>query len=313
MNPEPIIAPNRRILVVDDNRAIHEDFRKILGEPPPASSALVDAAAELFGDVVPADPALGFEMHSAFQGHEAFEMARRARKEGRPYAVAFVDVRMPPGWDGIETVEEIWRADRETQIVICTAYSPHSWTDALARLGRPDRIFVLKKPFDNIEVLQLANALTEKWRLLRQTRERIAALEQALKSRSQIHCADGDRETAIAGLAARINPVRELSVDLATRFHDVEVALKPLLAAYNSLLVAAEAGTCDPSLLAYVRGARAAAPIDGLLEEIDSVSRQLVEQLRDIAEMVHSPTASPGLEPAAVSCTAAAIPENFSP
>ena len=79
--------------------------------------------------------------------------------------MAFIDVRMPPGWDGIETTAKIWEIDPELQVVICTAYSDYSWDQMIARIGQSDRLVILKKPFDNIEVMPLANALTEKWRL----------------------------------------------------------------------------------------------------------------------------------------------------
>ena len=97
---------------------------------------------------------------SAFQGQEGLAMARQALEEGRPYAMAFVDIRMPPGWDGVETTGKIWEHYPDLQVVICTAYSDYSLEEMLDKLGHSDRLVILKKPFDNIEVQQLANALT---------------------------------------------------------------------------------------------------------------------------------------------------------
>src|SRR5579864_4497720 len=94
-------SPNRRILVVDDNEAIHKDFRKIFGTNSPTGAALEAAEALLFGEQSSAN-GTGYEVDSAFQGKEGLEMVVKAAKEGRPYPLAFVDVRMPPGWDGIE-------------------------------------------------------------------------------------------------------------------------------------------------------------------------------------------------------------------
>ncbi len=99
--------------------------------------------------------------------------------------MAFVDVRMPPGWDGIETTARIWEQDPDLQIVICTAYSDYSWSEMVAKLGRSDRLVILKKPFDTIEVLQLASALSEKWRLARQSRSMLADLEGAVAERTR--------------------------------------------------------------------------------------------------------------------------------
>jgi diguanylate cyclase (GGDEF)-like protein len=158
-----------RILVIDDQAAIHEDYRKILGRQALASSAaLGKAAAELFGD----DPATaieweGFDVDSAYQGEEGLELVQRSVAEGRPYAMAFVDIRMPPGWDGVETVRHIWEVDPEILIVICSAYSDYTWQELVRELGRNDRYLILKKPFDNIEVRQCAMTLTERWSVSR--------------------------------------------------------------------------------------------------------------------------------------------------
>ena len=178
---------NLRILVIDDTRTIHDDFRKILGgggDRGGNASALDAAAAELFGEEVETRRGLCFEVDSAYQGQDGFELIKKAIKAGRPYAMVFVDVRMPPGWDGIETIENIWKVYPEVQVVICTAYSDYSWDQMIEKLGHSDRLLILKKPFDNIEVLQLATALTEKWRLMQQERTRLEDLEQMVKHRT---------------------------------------------------------------------------------------------------------------------------------
>ena len=91
-------------------------------------------------------------------GEEGLRLLRAGAMEGRPYALAFVDMRMPAGWDGVRTIEELWREDSQLQVVICTAYSDNPLENALSRLGSPDRLLVLKKPFDPIEVIQMARA-----------------------------------------------------------------------------------------------------------------------------------------------------------
>ncbi len=109
-------------------------------------------------------------------------MVKKALEEGRPYAMAFVDVRMPPGWDGVETIARIWEVNPELQIVVCTAYSDYSWEEMRSKVGQPDGLLVLKKPFDNIEVQQLAHALTKKWSLNFQSRLHMAELAKANES-----------------------------------------------------------------------------------------------------------------------------------
>lgn len=176
-----LVPANRRILVIDDNRSIHADFRKLLGAPDGDDAALAAAEAKFLGT----EPAVAFEVDAASQGEEGLQMVEQARAEGRPYALAFVDMRMPPGWDGIETTKRIWHICPELQIVICTAFADVAWEDVLPELAPHDRLLVLKKPFDAIEVTQLAGALTEKWRLEREAQFKLADLEAAVKLRTR--------------------------------------------------------------------------------------------------------------------------------
>jgi len=175
---------NRRILIIDDNPAIHEDFRKILTGPAEADD-LESVSDQLFGPEAAKPAFKGFELESAFQGQEGLERVKRAVASARPYALAFIDVRMPPGWDGVETTAKLWEAYPDLQVVICTAYSDYAWDDMIAKVGQSDRLVILKKPFDNVEVLQLANALTEKWRLHQYAKLKIDGLEQAVAARTQ--------------------------------------------------------------------------------------------------------------------------------
>ncbi len=161
-SPDP--RPKHRVLVIDDNPAIHEDFRKILCWDRGRSSELEAQEAELFGTAHPFGAQSEFEIDSAFQGEAGLARVYHAMQEGRPYALAFVDVRMPPGWDGIEVTPKLWVADPHLPVVICTAYSDYSWEEMFARIGTSDRTFILKKPFDREEVLQLAHTLAAKTR-----------------------------------------------------------------------------------------------------------------------------------------------------
>ncbi len=192
----PFPEKNLRVLIVDDNQAIHADFAKILAGPQVGDQARQMEAA-LFGAVGDTRRAVRFELDSAYQGKEGLEMVRKALAEGRPYAMAFMDVRMPPGWDGIETTEKIWEVDPEMQIVICTAYSDYSWDQMGEKLGQSDKLVILKKPFDNIEALQLATALTEKWTLARQARFQLENLEKIVEQRtSELRAAKDLAESA---------------------------------------------------------------------------------------------------------------------
>lgn len=175
---------NRRVLVIDDNQAIHQDFRKIL-QAKSENEGFDQARAALFGDPTISEALERFDLDCADQGKSALMMVQMARSEGRPYAVSFVDMRMPPGWDGLETIEHLWEADTELQVVICTAYTDHSWEDIVRRLGHDDRLLILQKPFSSIEVSQAATALTRKWNLARQAKENLEAAEAASLAKSQ--------------------------------------------------------------------------------------------------------------------------------
>ena len=176
----PSVQTNRRILVVDDNRAIHEDFRKILGRPSREEEDLQQAEAELFG----VQKSVYFEIDTASQGEEALDMVQQAMADGCPYAMAFIDVRMPPGWDGIETTQRIWAICPDLQVVICTAFADCSWNEMQEQIKPVDRLLILKKPFDTVEARQMAHALTEKWRLLQESKAIVGDLEQLVQDRT---------------------------------------------------------------------------------------------------------------------------------
>ena len=175
---------NHRILLVDDNPAIHEDFRKILDAGKRGNECVDNAELILLGVAVMTVDADAFQLESAMQGHEACEKVTRALQQGHPFAMAFVDVRMPPGWDGIETIERLWEIDPALQVVLCTAYSDYSWEKMAARLGINDKLIILKKPFDNIEVLHLAHALTSKWNATREVQRHVEELDRRVAQRT---------------------------------------------------------------------------------------------------------------------------------
>jgi signal transduction histidine kinase len=216
-------APNRRILVVDDNRTIHQDFRKILCPSRSRDSALDEMEASLFGHTEQHTQTLNFEVDSAFQGEEALLMARAARQQGKPYALAFVDIRMPPGIDGVETTSRLWKDDPDIQVVICSAYADYSWEEMMQRLGLSQRLLILRKPFDGIEVRQLAFALTEKWELLRSNKLHMEDLTRAVEERSrQLNLAN-----ARLVQSQRLEALGRLSAGLA---HEINNPLSFILA-----------------------------------------------------------------------------------
>ncbi|TKS62188.1 MAG: diguanylate cyclase response regulator [Nitrospira sp.] len=181
---------NLRILVIDDNQAIHEDFRKIL-QAKDGEESFDQARAALFGDSSPLRALERFELDCADQGQAALTLVQLARNEGRPYAVAFVDMRMPPGWDGLETIEHLWKEDAGLQVVICTAYSDQPWSEIKERVGQNDKLLILQKPFNGIEVLQLATALCRKWDLAHEVAGQLDKLSRQVDERTtELQCAN---------------------------------------------------------------------------------------------------------------------------
>lgn len=257
-----------RILVVDDNPAIHEDFLKILGASGQARSPEDDILdAFLSGptdDFAEAETPAGFEpkefeIVSAHQGQEALALVEASIRERDPFAMAFVDVRMPPGWDGIQTLERIFAVEQEIQAVICTAYSDYSYEEMMSALGASERLLILKKPFDPIEVQQLANALVEKWQLAKSNRERLEEVRAYAASLETVNRAlSSDKAMAVEYSRSRTDFIVEagkaLSVPLSEIGDSTELpeALRPraaelqLLVGQMTRLAELEGGLCTP-------------------------------------------------------------------
>jgi diguanylate cyclase (GGDEF)-like protein len=178
---------NRRILVIDDNTAIHQDFRKVLGAHAEHSARelLATLEADILGEPTTAAARPIFAIDSAHQGQEGVAMAQQALLEGRPYAVAFVDMRMPPGWHGLKTIEQLWAIDPDVQVVIFSAQTDYDWTEVIDRLGHSDKLLVLRKPAEPIEILQCATALSSKWENDRLVKAQVARLEDVITVRTR--------------------------------------------------------------------------------------------------------------------------------
>ena len=248
-------TPNRRILLIDDTPSIHDDFRKILMPAGESNQALDDMESALFGDT--SKPTVQpFELHSAYGGEEGLQLLATAMAETRPYALAFVDMRMPQGWDGAKTIEELWKVDPGLQVVVCTAYSDYSWDDLLHRLQGYDRLLILKKPFDNIEVQQMANTLANKWDMARRASLQTAHLEQLVEQRTlalqveiderkqlESQLVQSEKLASLGQLAAGVaheinNPVGFISSNLSTLdgyFNQLQQMLEAYRLAEDSL------------------------------------------------------------------------------
>jgi diguanylate cyclase (GGDEF)-like protein len=188
-----------RILVIDDTPSIHDDYHKVLGVDAASNGDVSRMEALLFGANDVRDDEPRFEIDSAYQGEEGVELLKRSIETNKPYAMAFVDMRMPPGWDGVQTIRELWKVDPNLQVVICTAFSDYTPQQISAELKLGGRMLILRKPFDGIEVLQLAKMLSEKWAIGRrkQDLEHIVEARTAQLKKAALH-------DALTGLPNRL-------------------------------------------------------------------------------------------------------------
>lgn len=182
------MVKNNRILIVDDQEDLREQLGKLLiscGQPNKTSSLVQSMRDRLMG-IEPEKSSSStkvmpkYDIDTAGQGEEAFEMVQAAIDNGAPYALMFTDMRMPPGWDGLKTAKKVREIDKNIEIVIMTAYADHSQEEVSQEVGMPEKLLYIKKPFQAEEVFQLAMSLTAKWSSEKLERMRRLWLEKTL-------------------------------------------------------------------------------------------------------------------------------------
>ena len=192
-----------RILIVDDEPAVHDSYRRCFAPPTRADAELASMAADLFGDddAEAAAPAPLFETVHCQQGLDAVAAVEAAIAAGDPFRVAFIDVRMPPGIDGRETAQRIRALDRDINLVIVTGFSDFSPAEISRAAGPADKIFFIAKPFEVAEVMQTATALAERWatdRALAEARTALAAQVVRLEEQAAELAANESRAIHVA-------------------------------------------------------------------------------------------------------------------
>ena len=152
---------NYRVLVVDDQREIHQDFEEML--TPDLTDASTDDLAKAFASEVDESFLPKFQLLHAGSGAEAYNMIKTAIEANHPIAVAYIDIRMPPGMDGIETTRRIRAIDENIEIVLMTAYTDKSLGEIVREMELLHKLLYIRKPFAREEIQQITLALAEKW------------------------------------------------------------------------------------------------------------------------------------------------------
>jgi len=164
MSDTNTLVKNQRILAINDNPNLIEDWRQLFEDCILADDWVIDNEKSTIVHYSSSfSREAGFEIDSAFQGQEGLEKIRHAYQEGRPYVVAFVDVRMPPGWDGVNTIEQIWAEYPDLPVVIHAPYSDYSAPEIIERLGASEKLLIFKYPPDNEAIHRFAVAITKGW------------------------------------------------------------------------------------------------------------------------------------------------------
>ena len=161
---------NNRVLIVDDQEEIHDDFEEIL--KPGLSGSSTDELAKSFISEVDDNFLPEFELFHAKSGEEAYEIVKAGKESNRPIAVAHIDVRMPPGIDGIETTRLIRQIEKDIEIVIMTAYTDKSLSEIVRDMELLHKLLYIRKPFAREEIQQITLSLVEKWNVERELDEK---------------------------------------------------------------------------------------------------------------------------------------------
>ena len=182
------MPPPFRILIVDDEQNVLEAYRQVFSGShslDTKETRLDELESKLFKS--PSKPQFLplFELCLCRQGQEAVYAVRESISRDAPFAVAFLDVRMPPGPDGVWTASQIRALDQFVNIVIVTAYSDLSPAKINQQVQPPDRLLYMQKPFHTHEIQQFALALSAKWQAEKELLATNLHLDQLVQERTR--------------------------------------------------------------------------------------------------------------------------------
>lgn len=225
-----------RILVVDDEDSIQQVIRQVLAPEDRRLSSrreLASLAASLFATADREEEAALYDLVFCHQGEAAVAVVARSLEIDAPFAMVFLDMRMPPGKDGLWTATRIRELDDMVNILIMTAYSDIDPAEISATVKPADKLLYLQKPLRPAEIRQFAAALATKWRTeteLRTANLQLAAarnrLQQLLDERTAaLRKTEHHLDRALADLQQKEEQLDRQSAEL----YESGVAMRVLL------------------------------------------------------------------------------------
>ncbi|MDH3373458.1 MAG: response regulator [Gammaproteobacteria bacterium] len=145
-----------RVLIADDDENILEAYLEAFSEPESTREMQVlDALeAELFDPDAEIEKEPHFDVVACSQGNDAISLAKQAADGGEPFDVVILDVRMPPGIDGVEAGSKIRELDPDVPIVFVTGFSDVPLEELRRRVPPPMKLHYFNKPLSFTQLAQ---------------------------------------------------------------------------------------------------------------------------------------------------------------
>jgi len=209
-----------RLLVVDDDSSTLDLFRQVLSRVKTDQmihSETEESESKLFRENASSQSLKLFDVVTCQQGDEAVDAVKNSIQEDRPFSVAFIDIRLPPGPDGIWAAEHIRTLDSNVEIVIITGYPDAHLRNIVHRVSPAHKLLYLQKPFHSQEIYQFAFALSMKWHTECELRNALNAVKdnekELIKHKSSLEKVNRqlmETNQALSVLARNIDKDKEL-------------------------------------------------------------------------------------------------------